>query len=299
VAVGVAVALQKSDGSKRVTRKLSPAVPAPRRADVTPQAADLLDLQRRAGNAATTTLIQRHTGPIQMPVSKSVGAGKSAPSGAERKTNVEDILEDSEEGITAKSIAAEPAPKKPAVAINWEGARNGGSYFQAPSSVTFDIAMTDEQTALAYVHEMNHAAASALGKSADVAALARDDYINATFKEETEGTVLAILAARHTNDAVEAEAEKEKVSAPGMTAGFAFDTEYWKAHDDAAAALPKDTSAADKEKKGRAAGTEKIFSGFKDGTIKTSMPGNPSYVKWYGDIWDAAHPKPAVGTKSK
>jgi hypothetical protein len=262
---------------------------------VSPKFAEVLDLQESAGNAATTRFIQRHTGATQMPVSKLIGSGKSAPSGAERKTNVEDILEDSEEGRTAKSIAAEPAPKKPAVVINWEGVLNGGSYFQAPSSVTFDIGMSDESTALAYVHEMNHAAASALGNSADENALGRDEYIDATFKEETEGTVLAILAARHTNEAVEAEAEKEKVSAPGMTAGFAFDTEYWKAHDDAVAALPKDTSAADKEKKGRAAGTAKIFSGFKDGTIKTSMPGNPSYVKWYGDIWDAAHPKPAGG----
>ena len=266
---------------------------------VTPRMADLLDLQRSAGNAATTRFIQRHTGPTEMPVSKLVGSGTSAPSGAERKTNVEDILEDSEEGRTAKTIAAEPAPKKPAVVINWEGIRNAGSYFQAPSSVTFDVGLTDEQTALAYVHEMNHAAASALGKSADVNALGRDEYLDATFKEETEGTVIAILAARHTNEAVEAEAEKQKVSAPGMTAGFAFDTEYWKAHDDAIAALPKDTSPADKEKKGRAAGTAKIFSGFKDGTIKTSMRGNPSYVKWYGDIWDGAHPKPAGGAKSK
>lgn len=293
------MALRPSQGAQRMTTRPSSVVTKPHGSELSPRVADLLDLQRSAGNAATTLLIQRHTGPTQMPVSKVIGSGKTAANAADRQKNVEGILEDSEEGRTAKTIAAEPAPKKSAVTINWAGALNGGSYFQAPSSVTFDVGMSDESTALAYVHEMNHAAASALGKSADVSALARDDYIKATFKEETEGTVLAILAARHTNEAVEAEAEKKKVCAPGMTAGFAFETEYWKAHDETIAALPKETSAADKETKGRAAGTDKIYKGFADGTIKTSMPGNPSYVKWYGDIWDAAHKSPAGGSKSK
>jgi hypothetical protein len=256
----------------------------------------LLNLQRSAGNAATALFVQRHTGPTQMPVSSIIGTGKTAANAADRQKNVEELLADSEEGRTAKTIAAEPAPGKPAVSINWAGALNGGSYFVAPSSVTFDVGMSDESTALAYVHEMNHARASALGLSADVAALGKDDYLSKTFKEETEGTVLAILAARHTNEAAKSEFDAKKATAPKMSAGFAFDTEYWKAHDDAIAALPAETSAEDKEKKGREAGTSKILTGFTSGTIKTSMPGNPSYVKWYGDIWDAAHPAPPTSS---
>jgi hypothetical protein len=242
--------------------------------------------QRTAGNAAVARFVQRHEGPtILNPASASVGTGTTAANAADRKKNVESILDDSQEGKDAKKIAYDNS-----VTINWAGTAGGGSYFQGPKSVTFDTNQSDENTALAYVHEMNHARAYAAGVSAKVT-LPRDDYLKATFTEETEGTVLAIIAGRHTDETAAA-ATKKGDTPKKLTASFAFQTEYWKAHDDAIAALPKDTAADEQEKKGREAGTKKIYSGFMDGTIKTSMPGNPSYVKWYGDIWDAANPPP-------
>lgn len=71
-----------------------------------------------------------------------------------------------------------------------------------------------------------------------------------------------------------------------LAASFAFEDEFHKAYDACVDGLPWLTSSAEKAKAGRKAGYDVIYNGFMDGTIKTSMPGNPSYVEWYGKMWD-------------
>ena len=253
-------------------------------------------LQRLAGNRAANAVVQRHAGPTR-PVSAHVGGGKKSATPAARKAAVEEMLDDSKEGKDAKAIAARTGVK-----IDWAGASGGGSYFQGPDKVVFDVDDSDEDTVLGYVHEMNHAKSYADGTSSDIEK-PKDEYLKAEFAEESEGTVLAIEAKLHTNAAAKAAAPKGKTPAV-MSAVFAFESEFIKAYDDAVKALPATATEAEKAKKGREAGYKVIYGGFMDGTIKTSMPGNPSYVKWYGDIWEdhhkakakAAAPPTPVGT---
>lgn len=242
--------------------------------------ADVIALQRSVGNRATAALLQRHSGPtIMKPGSKVVGTGQTSVDPGKRKTAVEGILDDSALGKAAKKTA-----KDYSLNLNWAGPAGGGSYFQEPLDVVFDVNDSDEDTALGYVHEMNHARQYHLGLANDINS-ARDVYLANEFKEETEGTVQAIEAKAEIN-ATAKKAAHFWQSPKKLAASFAFETEFNTAYAEAVKKAGKGTSAADKAKLGRKAGYDVIYTAFMDGTIKTSMPGNPSYVDWYGKMWD-------------
>jgi hypothetical protein len=162
----------------------------------------------------------------------------------------------------------------------------GGSYFDSSSnSMVIDSHETAANSALTFVHEMNHARYHHEGLSADVTSLSREDYVKKMVEEEAEGTVKSI----------EAKIELEGTKIDGSKASFPLEKEYRKAYkasiDAAKAKLPKRGligTMIDEARllvAARIAGKERVIKGFMDGEVVTSNT-KESYSKYYGKYWD-------------
>jgi hypothetical protein len=167
----------------------------------------------------------------------------------------------------------------------------GGSYFDSSSnSMVIDSHETAANSALTFVHEMNHARYYHEGLSADVSSLSREDYVKKMVEEEAEGTVKSIEAK------IELEGTKIDVS----KASFPLEKEYRKAYkasiDAAKAKLPKRGligTMIDEARLlvgARIAGKERVIKGFMDGEVVTSNTKEP-YSKYYGKYWDKVNKK--------
>ena len=167
----------------------------------------------------------------------------------------------------------------------------GGSYFDSSSnSMVIDSHETAANSALTFVHEMNHARYHHEGLSADVTSLSREDYVKKMVEEEAEGTVKSIEAK------IELEGTKIDVS----KASFPLEKEYRKAYkasiDAAKAKLPKRGligTMIDEARllvAARIAGKERVIKGFMDGEVVTSNT-KESYSKYYGKYWDKVNKK--------
>ncbi|HEY9609168.1 eCIS core domain-containing protein [Allocoleopsis sp.] len=167
----------------------------------------------------------------------------------------------------------------------------GGSYFDSSSnSMVIDSHETAANSALTFVHEMNHARYHHEGLSADVTSLSREDYVKKMVEEEAEGTVKSIEAK------IELEGTKIDVS----KASFPLEKEYRKAYkasiDAAKAKLPKRGligTMIDEAKlliAARIAGKERVIKGFMDGEVVTSNT-KEAYSKYYGKYWDKVNKK--------
>lgn len=158
-----------------------------------------------------------------------------------------------------------------------------GSFFDgASNTITLDTSEGSMDQALTFVHEMGHAEYHHEGRTADINALGRQDYIDGMLDEEVDGTVRSI------------EAERELREAGYDTGGaqFPLQSDYHQAYNQAvtntqaanAGATPEQLNAA-----GRQAGRQRVEDGFRNGEVVTSNTNAP-YPDYYGDAWDGAHP---------
>lgn len=164
--------------------------------------------------------------------------------------------------------------------------------------MTLDTGETHAESALTFVHEMNHAHYHHAKLEANIATMTKVAYVNAAVAEEVEGTVLSIeaksemkvtqasnhtaakaAAAKSTDPAVRGKA----IPAPTpITATFPLGAEY-------NAAYQAKIRAGKSQAEARTAGRARVRKGFDDGEVKTSNT-NQKYADYYGASWDAAHP---------
>jgi hypothetical protein len=156
------------------------------------------------------------------------------------------------------------------VGINY--ASGTGSFYDAGSNaMTLDTSETAAESALTFIHEMNHAHYHHAGLGANVQTLGRQAYVDGMVAEEVEGTILSI------------EAKGEIVAAgESTTATFPMEAQYHQAYQ-ASIAAGGDATAA------RAAARERVRLGFVNGEVVTSNT-NASYPAYYGAFWDSVHP---------
>lgn len=241
-------------------------------------------LQQGAGrDLGASRVVQRHMGPsIALPSSKVTGTGQKSVTAAKRQKAVEGLLVDSAIGKKALKIANDNA-----VVIDWQFAGAGSTFNGSANTVNLNKDLGDEDSALVYVHEMNHAGAFHAGLTPDVMALDRDTYVNTLLAEETEGTVQAIEAKHEIEKSSGGIFRKPKK----MKATFASEDLFWKKYNEAKEAQPKGASTEKKNAAARKAGWDAIRAAFGDGTIITSNTLQP-YTEYYGDFWDQCHPPP-------
>lgn len=156
------------------------------------------------------------------------------------------------------------------VGINY--AAGTGSFYSASSNaMTLDTTETAAESALTFIHEMNHAHYHHAGLGANVQTMGRQAYVDGMVAEEVEGTVLSI------------EAKGEIVAAGEATAAtFPMEAQYHQAYQ-ASIAAGGDAAAA------RAAARERVRLGFVNGEVVTSNT-NTGYPAYYGSYWDSVHP---------
>jgi hypothetical protein len=199
----------------------------------------------------------------------AAAAGTPADAGAaatpDRWQTIETLLKQSALGTIALDRKTEYS-----VGVEYQ-AGTGSFYDSGANKMTLDTTETAEESALTFVHEINHAHWHHKGLGADVQTMTREAYVQKMLDEEVEGTVLSI------------EAKGEIVAAGAtITATFPLESEYRTAYD-AAKAAGQGTEDC------RKAGLERVMLGFKNGEVVTSNNGQ-SYPDYYGDYWDTVHP---------
>ncbi len=270
--------------------------PEPLVTPVIGEANDLLQLQRSIGNQAVqrrlaagqpALRVQRHPGPtILNPAgkgrfSKLFGGKKSLRTDAQKKmSQIRAILGKSAAGKAALEVLD---TYKVPVDLEHPGP---GSVYQGPAPGKILIEKTEdaEDAAFTLAHEANHARASNEGKTADVSALKRADYVKTMINEETDSTVFSIQAKLGMSSK-----EQKKVTAtPVMEARYK--TAYDNAYKAAREAKKKDAEArADAEK----AGWKSINDAFYDGSLVTSNT-HETYAAYYGSYWDSVNNPPTA-----
>ncbi|MEZ4434094.1 MAG: DUF6782 family putative metallopeptidase [bacterium] len=205
-----------------------------------------------------------HAHPHHAPAPAGGGAAP-APAAGDRWTTIETLLKKSPIGTTALDRKTEYS-----VGVEYQ-AGTGSFYDSGANKMTLDTTETAEESALTFVHEMNHAHWHHKGLGADVQTMTREAYVQKMLDEEVEGTVLSIESKGEIVD-----------SGTAISATFPLEAEYRAAYDAAKAA---GKGAEDCRK----AGHERVMQGFKNGEVVTSNNGQ-SYPDYYGDYWDAVHP---------
>jgi hypothetical protein len=194
---------------------------------------------------------------------------KSEPTDAERWEKIKAILEQTPTG-------KEALKRKDDLGIPVSFDTGHGSRYDN-GTIIIDTKKTPAQSALTFVHEMNHAHRHKNGMQADIETETREGYISKMIDEEAEGVVKSI--------ACKMELEGTKVNTKGLS--YPLEQEYRKAYKKAYKKAKKDKKA-DAEAIGRAAGVAVVKQGFMDGKVFTSTDLN-TYPIYYGDIWDMKH----------
>lgn len=215
-------------------------------------------------------------GPLGMVAGGIAGAGiGDALSGDSRFEAIKQILEQSQTGREALKVKDDYN-----VGIKYH--EGGGSYWDHDSrSMMLDTTENVTESALTFVHEINHAKYDLTGKSADVNALTRNEYVQKMVEEEAEGTVKSI----------EAQGELQTAGVDVSHASFPLADEYQQAYNDAvnkAKTSNPDIAPAEQQRIGREAGKARVTKGFMDGEVTTSNT-NEKYPDYYGKYWDAVH----------
>ncbi|MBI4523606.1 MAG: type VI secretion system tip protein VgrG [Deltaproteobacteria bacterium] len=164
---------------------------------------------------------------------------------------------------------------------------SGSTFDGSTNTMNLDPTESPMDSALTFVHEMNHAEAHHEGRSPDINDPNRNNYVNGMVGEESEGTVRSIQARDELADA------GHDVSGSSFPLQNEYHDAYNQAVADARAANPN-ASAEELDAAGRAAGTNRVNQGFQNGEVVTSNT-NQSYPTYYGNAWDGAHPPPAGG----
>jgi hypothetical protein len=156
-------------------------------------------------------------------------------------------------------------------------------YDPKSNTVFINKAFDNEQAAQAFVHEMTHADFAKTGRTANVSALknTRPDYIEKMCREEATAEANAIKHKFQSqskagkpihasspveqvySDAFAAEAQRLRAASPGM--------------DEAIIRMRAEIVAENS-----------VYKAFMDGRVTNSIT-KESYVKYYGDEWDAAN----------
>jgi hypothetical protein len=195
----------------------------------------------------------------------------------ERVEAIRQILQQSDSGRAALEQKEEYGVEVRA------GRAGGGSFFSSSSnSITLDAGESNEEAALTFVHEMNHARYFHEGIGADVESMTREEYVNSMIEEESEGTVRSIET--------KIELEGTDIDVSGAT--FPLEGEYRQAYQTAVeAARAEDPERSDDELQriGRNAGKQRVTQGFTNGEVVTSTSPQVPYPQYYGQIWDQAH----------
>lgn len=269
---------------------------APERSEVMAAPDELLSLQRTIGNQAVLRLIdrgalpartlQRHLEPtIVSPLGKKAKGGTGTvetpmSDGQKKYQSMRAILNKSAVGKAALKViddynvvvdAAAPGP---------------GSVFAgpAPGKILLESTVGVEEGAFILVHEANHAKASNEGKTADVTALGRAEYVKTMIDEETDSTVLSIQAKRGMGFFAKLM----------LTATPVMEERYAKAYDTAFGAAKKaKKSGAEAEELAKKAAWQSINDAFYDGSLVTSNTGE-TYAVYYGSFWDKVNTPPPV-----
>ena len=225
--------------------------------------------------APTSTEILEEAEDSSPDAEPAPASSKHGSSSKSRFEAMKPILEKSQTGREALKI-------KNDYKVGSKYHKSGGSYWDHTSrSMMLDTTENVTESALTFVHEINHAKYDLTGKSADVHALSRDDYVKQMVAEEAEGTVKSIEAQEELHEA------KVNVS----HASFPLASQYQQAYKDAvknAKASNPHISAAELRQMGRDAGKARVTKGFMDGEVVTSNT-QEKYPDYYGKYWDAVH----------
>jgi hypothetical protein len=159
----------------------------------------------------------------------------------------------------------------------------GGSYYDGDANVFYvDTNQTPEERANTFVHEVNHAEHR---DDPDIDDLSREDFIDQSINEETEGTV----------EAIQNNQQLQKTRG-GNQPDTLLQQEYEDAYNDAikrenaarAKAQRPPLDAAGEKAVGEKAGRERVKQAFVNGEVVSSVDGN-KYADNYGKAWDDAH----------
>lgn len=162
--------------------------------------------------------------------------------------------------------------------------KGGGSYYDGDDNVFYvDTDQSPEERANTFVHEVNHAEHR---DDPDIDDLSRDDFIDQSINEETEGTVEAILNNQQLQD----------TRGNGQVPDTLLQTEYEDAYDQAIA--DENRARAQNQRPpltpeqarqvGERAGRQRVKDAFVNGEVVASTDGD-TYTENYGEAWDDAH----------
>jgi hypothetical protein len=156
---------------------------------------------------------------------------------------------------------------------------DGYYYDPGTNTITMNPNMDPDFQTTGLVHESNHGQSRNEGNQPNASTMSRQDYIDASLREEAHGDALANQARRemaaggHTFGAV-----------PTQSQPF-YDAGYNQGVANAQAANPNATPE-ELDAAGRAAGEQAVQNAYNNGQIQTSTPGNPPYPQFYGSEWD-------------
>jgi len=154
------------------------------------------------------------------------------------------------------------------------GGAGFGSYFNSSNnSIVLDANAVDVD---GFVHEISHARYFHTGRSADISAMGRQEFIDAMISEEIEGTVLGAQAVYELR-----RAGRNEPRPPFFDA-------YERGVDETRRANPN-ASRAELQAAGREAMRQRLHDAFYSGGFVTSNTG-VSYPTYYGTAWDQANP---------
>lgn len=160
-----------------------------------------------------------------------------------------------------------------------------GSYYRDSENTFYvDVNQSVDERANTYVHEMNHARHDGEPDPDD---MDRQPYIDASIREETDGTVLEIRNNQQL---------REARGTPNDPPDTLMQAEYEKAYKDAVdrenaarARNQRPPMTPEQERRvGEEAGWKEVNSGYYDGRIVQSTD-QKSYEESNGEEWDDAH----------
>jgi hypothetical protein len=219
---------------------------------------------RREGAATAPATTPTTTTPTTGPAPGAAPAPSADPNAA-RWTRIETLLNGSPLGRAALQFKRDNN-----VRVNY--AAGTGSFYSG-RAMTLDTTETPEDSALTFVHEMNHARYDIERRSANhnIGSLTREAYVSGMLDEEVEGVILAIEA-------------KGEIVAGGtaVAARPPLEGAYTRAYQ---AAITGGKNATEAKADGRTA----VRAAFVNGTVVTSNT-HESYPVYYGKGWDNAHP---------
>lgn len=159
----------------------------------------------------------------------------------------------------------------------------GGSYYDGDANVFYvDTKQSPEDRANTFVHEVNHAEHR---NDPDIKKLSRDEFIDKSIDEETEGTVEAI----QNNQELQ---RNRNGNAPGTLLQQEYEDAYNAAVARENAARQKaqrpPLDAAGEKAVGEKAGRERVKQAFVNGEVVSSVDKH-KYADNYGKAWDDAH----------